>query len=120
MATTLAAPAARRSLLRTLFRLLFWVLLVLVLAGSGAFFWFYHAARSSLAQLDGTVMLAGLQAPVSVVRDAQGVPHITAANLEDLFFAQGYITAQDRLWQMDLTRRAVGGEMAEIFSASSG
>jgi penicillin amidase len=93
---------------------------VLVLAGSGAFFWFYHAARSSLAQLDGTVMLAGLQAPVSVVRDAQGVPHITAANLEDLFFAQGYITAQDRLWQMDLTRRAVGGEMAEIFSASSG
>ena len=54
-----------------------------------------------------------------MVRDTHGVPHITAAKLEDLFFAQGYVTAQDRLWQMDLTRRAVGGEMAEIFPASS-
>jgi penicillin amidase len=119
MATTIAAPAARRGLLRTLFKIVFWILLLLVLAGALAFFWFYHAARSSLAQLDGTVTLAGLQAPVSVVRDAQGVPHITAAGLEDLFFAQGYVTAQDRLWQMDLTRRAVGGEMAEIFPAGS-
>jgi penicillin G amidase len=120
MATTVAAPAARPSLFRTLLKILFWIVLLLVVAGALAFFWFYHAARSSLAQLDGTITLAGLQAPVAVVRDAQGVPHITAANLEDLFFAQGYVTAQDRLWQMDLTRRAVGGEMAEIFPASSG
>ena len=90
------------------------------MAGALAFAWFYNAARSSLAQLDGSVALAGLQAPVSVVRDTHGVPHLTAANLDDLFFAQGYVTAQDRLWQMDLTRRAVGGEMAEIFPASSG
>ena len=54
-----------------------------------------------------------------MIRDSHGVPHITAAKLEDLFFAQGYVTAQDRLWQMDLTRRAVGGEMAETFPASS-
>ncbi|HET7871828.1 MAG TPA: penicillin acylase family protein, partial [Terriglobales bacterium] len=57
---------------------------------------------------------------VTVVRDAQGVPHLTAAGLEDLFFAQGYVTAQDRLWQMDMTRRSVAGEMAEILPASSG
>src|SRR5262249_60636727 len=81
---------------------------------------FYRAAHASLPQRDGAIRLVGLQAPVQVVRDAHGVPHLTAANLEDLFFAQGYVTAQDRMWQMDLTRRAVGGEMAEIFPASSG
>jgi penicillin amidase len=118
--TTVSAPASRRSFLRILFRIIFWLLLLLVIAGTLAFFWFYHAARSSLAQLDGTIILSGLQSPVSVMRDEHGVPHITAANMEDLFFAQGYVTAQDRLWQMDMTRRAVGGEMAEIFPASSG
>jgi penicillin amidase len=81
--------------------------------------WFYRAAHVALAQLDGTIAVLGLSAPVSVVRDAHGVPHFTAANLSDLFFAQGYVTAQDRLWQMDLTRRAAGGELAEIFPAST-
>ncbi|HMC30109.1 MAG TPA: penicillin acylase family protein, partial [Candidatus Angelobacter sp.] len=118
--TTVAAPASRRSFLGVLLRIIFWLLLVLIIVGALAFAWFYNAARSSLAQLDGTVTLAGLQAPVSVIRDEHGVPHITAASLADLFFAQGYVTAQDRLWQMDLTRRAVGGGMAEIFPASSG
>ena len=118
--TTVSAPASRRSFLRVLFKIIFWLFLLLVIAGTLAFFWFYHAARSSLAQLDGTIILSGLQSPVAVMRDEHGVPHITAANIEDLFFAQGYVTAQDRLWQMDMTRRAVGGEMAEIFPASSG
>ena len=118
--TTVSAPASRRSFLRVLFKIIFWLFLLLVIAGTLAFFWFYHAARSSLAQLDGTIILSGLQSPVAVIRDEHGVPHITAANIEDLFFAQGYVTAQDRLWQMDMTRRAVGGEMAEIFPASSG
>ncbi|MGC2698005.1 MAG: penicillin acylase family protein [Candidatus Angelobacter sp.] len=118
--TTVAANTARRNLLGIIFRIIFWVLLLVLVAGGLAFAWFYNAARSSLAQLDGSIALSGLQLPVSVVRDGQGVPHLTAANLPDLFFAQGYVTAQDRLWQMDLTRRAVGGEMAEIFPASSG
>jgi penicillin G amidase len=122
MATTtpVASPAARRSFLGVLLKIILGVVLLLIVAGALAFFWFYSTARGSLAQLDGTITLNGLQAPVSVVRDAHGVPHLTAANLPDLFFAQGYVTAQDRLWQMDLTRRAVGGEMAEIFPASSG
>lgn len=120
MATTVAAPAGRKSLFSILLRIILWILLLVIVAAALAFLWFYNGARAALPQLDGTISLAGLQAPVSVVRDTHGVPHITAVNLNDLFFAQGYVTAQDRLWQMDLTRRAVGGEMAEIFPASSG
>jgi penicillin amidase len=62
-----------------------------------------------------TITLAGLRAPVRVTRDERGIPHIEAANDEDLYFAQGYVTAQDRLWQMDLLRRTARGELAEIF-----
>ena len=51
---------------------------------------------------------------VKVTRDSHGVPTIEAATLEDLFFAQGYVTAQDRLWQMDVMRRFGGGELSEI------
>jgi penicillin amidase len=72
------------------------------------------AARAALPQLDGTRQLAGLSAPVTVRRDAHGVAAITAASLNDLFFAQGYVTAQDRLWQMDMSRRYAAGELAEV------
>ena len=73
----------------------------------------------SLPQLDGTVSVAGLSTPVQVVRDQQGVPHIRAHNLDDLFFAQGYVTAQDRLWQMDLSRRYAAGELSEVFGSAA-
>ena len=72
------------------------------------------AAKAALPQLDGQVRLAGLSAPVTVRRDAHGVPHIEAATQADLFMAQGYVTAQDRLWQMDASRRAANGNLAEI------
>src|SRR5262245_13169516 len=120
MTTTIFSPPVRRSVSGRLLKIVLWILLLLVVVGTLAFLWFYNTAKSSMAQLDGTIGLTGLQAPVSVIRDAHGVPHLTAANLPDLFFAQGYVTAKDRLWQMDLTKRAVGGEMAEIFPASSG
>ena len=71
-------------------------------------------AKSRLAQLDGDIKIAGLRAPVQVVRDTWGVPHITAQSTDDLFFAQGYVMAQDRLWQMEMWRRAAEGRMAEI------
>ena len=58
--------------------------------------------------------MRGLAAPVTVTRDSHGVPTIDAASVEDLFFAQGYVTAQDRLWQMDVMRRAGSGELSEI------
>jgi len=74
----------------------------------------YFTARSALPQLDGTVGVKGLQSAVNVVRDGHGVPAIEAGNLQDLFFAQGYVTAQDRLWQMDVMRRFGAGELSEI------
>jgi penicillin amidase len=74
----------------------------------------YFIARSALPQLDGSLSVKGLSATVNVIRDAHGLPTIEAANLEDLFFAQGYVTAQDRLWQMDVMRRFGAGELSEI------
>jgi penicillin amidase len=71
-------------------------------------------ARSALPQLDGRLQVNGLSAPVTVTRDGHGVPTIEAKTLEDLFFAQGYVTAQDRLWQMDIMRRFGAGELSEI------
>ena len=77
---------------------------------------FGHQSRAAV--LDGDLHLAGLSAPVTVRRDAHGVPHIEAATQEDLFVAQGYVTAQDRLWQMDAFRRNANGELAEIMGPS--
>ena len=62
-------------------------------------------AKSRLSQISGDIKVTGLEAPVQVVRDTWGVPHISAQSADDLFFAQGYVMAQDRLWQMDLWRR---------------
>lgn len=61
-----------------------------------------------------TLRLAGLKERVTVRRDERGIPYIEAANLLDLSFAQGFVTASDRLWQMDLTRRVARGEVAEV------
>ena len=74
----------------------------------------YTIARSALPELDGTISVHGISGPVSVIRDSHGVPTIEAATLDNLFFAQGYVTAQDRLFQMDLMRRAAAGELSEI------
>jgi penicillin amidase len=90
---------------------LFSLLLAVVLVG-GAGVWFYSAVRGAMPQLDGTVKVAGLRAAVTVVRDGHGVPSITAQSLDDLFFAQGYVTAGDRLWQMDMMRRYAAGELS--------
>ena len=76
------------------------------------------AEYAALPVLDGDLHLEGLSAPVTVRRDAHGVPHIEAANQDDLFFAQGYVTAQDRLWQMDAFRRNANGELSELLGPS--
>ncbi len=75
----------------------------------------YWLGRRSLPAVGGTVLLRGLKAPVEVIRDKIGVPHILARSLDDAVLTQGYVCAQDRLWQMDLLRRAGHGELAEIF-----
>jgi penicillin amidase len=72
--------------------------------------------RSANAQqTPGAVSVPGLRDRVTIRRDERGIPYIEAKNDDDLYFAQGYVTATDRLWQMDLLRRNVRGEMAEIF-----
>ena len=97
-----------------IFRAVVAVLALLLVAFLAFDFWFYRAVRASLPQRDGTIILSGLAAPVIVTYDSLGVPHISASNLGDLFFAQGYVTAQDRLWQMDMTRRFASGDLAVI------
>ncbi len=72
-------------------------------------------ASRVLARIDGQLRIAGLREPVEVRRDKWGVPHIEARNQADLFFAQGFVAAQDRLFQMELWRRTGAGEMAELF-----
>jgi penicillin G amidase len=73
----------------------------------------YWFAYRPLPQTSGT-LAATVGARASAARDALGVPHIKAASLEDALFVQGYVTAQDRLWQMDGLRRLSGGNLAEI------
>jgi penicillin amidase len=92
--------------------------LLLVLLGLAATLWLRHALRASLPRLDGELRVSGLSAPVTVTRDAHGVPSIRAADLDDLLFAQGFITAQDRLWQMDVLRRHAAGTLAELLGPS--
>jgi penicillin amidase len=90
------------------------LLAVLLIGAVIGVFWLRSAEYAALPVLDGDLHLAGLSAPVTVQRDAHGVPHIEAANEDDLFLAQGYVTAQDRLWQMDAFRRNANGELSEI------
>lgn len=93
------------------------LILLAVVAGAALFggaFWLRYAMRQSLPQLDGQIRLPGLVSAVIIRRDRHGVPHIQAAGLDDLLMAQGYVTAQDRLWQMDMARRFASGNTAAI------
>lgn len=75
-------------------------------------------ARSRLSPISGQMTLKGLQQPVTVLRDKWGIPHIYAQNSNDLFFVQGFVAAQDRLYQIDIWRRTGRGELAEVFGES--
>jgi penicillin G amidase len=114
MSATAALPEVRRAR-NPLVKFVYFLLIALLLILAGGSLWAYWTARSAVPQMDGSIGIQGLSARVRVVRDAHGVPTIEAATLEDLFFAQGYVTAQDRLWQMDVMRRAAAGELSEIF-----
>ena len=75
--------------------------------------------RLPLPQTDGTMHLSGLIDEVKVARNEQGVPQIYADNTDDLFFAQGFVQAQDRFWQMDVGRHLASGRLSELFGAST-
>jgi penicillin amidase len=74
-------------------------------------------AVKRLAQIDGTIRVPGLDSVVEVRRDRWGIPHIYARTQHDLFFAQGFVAAQDRLWQMEMWRRQAEGRLAEVLGA---
>ena len=115
---TAQSALRRRHWPRILLICLVGLALLLAAAVTAGVLWLRSVTRAALPQLDGDLHLAGLSAPVAVRRDAHGVPHIEAATQEDLFVAQGYVTAQDRLWQMDAYRRNANGELAEVMGRS--
>jgi penicillin G amidase len=97
--------------LRAILRFLFWAAAIVVIAIGATLWWFIYRP---LPRLDGSITLPGLQKDVVVERDHWGVPHIRANSVEDMVEAQGYVMAQDRLWQMDLLRRVARGQLSEI------
>jgi penicillin amidase len=86
--------------------------LVVLAAAAGAAWWW---ARASLPPLDGEYGISGLQAPVEVVLDRHGVPHVYASAPDDAWFVAGVLHARDRLWQMEVYRRAAYGRLSEMF-----
>jgi penicillin amidase len=118
------SPRGRK---RRWLRILLWtfasLLTLVVLAVAAGVLWLRSAEMTALPTIDGELHInggseAGLSAPVTVRRDDHGAPHIEAATQDDLFVAQGYVTAQDRLWQMDALRRNANGELAEVLGRS--
>ena len=102
--------------MRTALRFLVWAAAIVALVLGTAIWWFVYRP---LPQLDGSISLPGLKSEVSIERDNWGVPHIRAASVEDLAEAQGFVTAQDRLWQMDLLRRAARGQLSEVLGPAT-
>ncbi len=87
------------------------VLVIALFVAWGAYF----ILRNTIPADNGALTTAGLSAPVAITRDGEGVPHITGRSIEDVHFAMGFAHAQDRLWQMELQRRAVAGRLSELF-----
>jgi penicillin amidase len=101
----------RRWLIRLLLGIVSAAIVVVVLA--------WLTLRASLPPLDGEIVATGLAAPVSIVRDAAGIPTISASNRLDLGYATGFVHGQDRYFQMDLLRRDAAGELSEIIGSAT-
>ncbi len=101
--------------MKTLKIILFSVLTLVIVAVIAALIIVKVISRSALPEYNGELVLSGLNGSVEVYRDERGMPHIFAGDEHDLYMATGYIMAQERLWQMDLIRRATTGRLSEIF-----
>ena len=96
-------------------RLSLWLSASLLLLGLAAAVAVYVVAKRAEPVYDGKLVLAGLTTPVTVDYGPHAVPSLRADTLEDLLFAQGFVTASERMWQMDLLRRVASGRLAEVF-----
>lgn len=85
------------------------IAMIVLITGSG-----FYLTKKALPNIKGNLEVRLLEHNVSVIRDVKGVPHIEAKNLHDLYVAQGFVTAQDRLFQMDLSRRQASGQLSEV------
>ena len=94
------------------------VLFFVVAAVLTARLWLRSVARGNLPQVSGSITARALSSPATITRDPQGIPTIHAESFDDLLFAQGFVTAQDRLFQMDTLRRHASGELAEVLGSS--
>lgn len=101
-----------------LLRILGIVGLVLLLLAGAVLAYGMHVVRAPLPTTSGEVTVEGLRDEATVIRDQLGVPAIYASSLEDLFFTQGYVHAQDRFWEMDVRRHITAGRLSEMFGAS--
>ncbi|MCX4747164.1 penicillin acylase family protein [Kitasatospora sp. NBC_01287] len=100
-------------------RLIVLVLVMLLVAGTGAGGWYaVHTVQASFPQVSGTIKVPGLGSSVDVERDANGIPQVYANTPDDLFKAQGYVQAQDRFWEMDVRRHITAGRLSEMFGSS--
>ncbi len=105
---------------KVLKRILLVLLVIVVIVGAGGAFYLKSyipntVAPKSFPQIDGEIKITGLDGPVDIYRDKMGIPHIYASSTHDLFFAQGYVHAQDRFWQMDFWRHIGSGRLSEMF-----
>ena len=91
------------------------LLVSITVVAAGAYVWL----RGSLPEIDGERFLPGIAAPVEVIRDDHGVPHIVAETEEDALFALGFVHAQDRMWQMEMNRRIGAGRLAEVLGSAA-
>ena len=104
-----------KRLAKWLWRIAAVLVLAVAVGGGGGYFWL----RGSLPIVAGEIRVAGLGAPVEIVRDRHGIPHIYAGSETDAAFALGFVHAQDRLWQMEMSRRVGAGRLSELFGETS-
>jgi penicillin G amidase len=95
------------------------ILIVLIILLAGLYVFYQAFFRSAVPRYSGNIELPGLTAPVEVRTDDYGVPYLFAENEHDLFLAQGYVTARERMFQMDMTRLAGRGELSSLFGEAT-
>ncbi|QMU96811.1 penicillin acylase family protein [Microbacterium esteraromaticum] len=118
MTTDFPVAAPPRSLAARVGRIAFLVIAGLVVVAVAAAFFVTWTIQRSFPQTSGEVPLKGLEKSVTVQRDDRGIPTITASTAEDLLFAQGFVHAQDRFFEMDFRRHVTSGRVSEMFGAS--